>query len=121
MITPRRDAERRVSQIVDVSCSVPDWGQDVGVRGQHWGRAEKIALGPAVGGCEVRSKWRSGVLRNVFAGNLFDEIDDAATQLRIGDSHEGLGQGEAVGRGEKIGDVGRRERVVGATLGASAG
>lgn len=47
----------------------------------------------------------------VAAGNLLDKIDDAPPQLRVTDAHEGLGQGQTVGSGEKIGDISGRGRL----------
>ena len=46
----------------------------------------------------------------VVAGDLLDQIDDAAAQLGVLDPHEGLGQRQAVGGREKIGDIGGRGR-----------
>ena len=70
-----------------VSCSVQQAGQDVGNGGQKLGQ------------------------NLFFARDLLHEVDDASTQLRVGDSHERFGQRETVRRGEKIRHVGRRRRL----------
>src|SRR5712671_3480608 len=51
---------------------------------------------------------RSGL---VGAGDLLDQIDDSAAQLGVLDAHEGLGQRQAVGGRQEVGDIGRRGRL----------
>ena len=70
-------------------------GQDVGSRGQTrrwWPRANPR--------CQPLS----------FACDLLDQIDDPAAQLGVLDAHEGLGQREAIGGRQEVGDIGRRGR-----------
>src|SRR5579872_6327921 len=52
---------------------------------------------------------RSLTLVGAFArGDLFDQFDDAAPNLGIGDARERAGQRQALGGCQEIGDVGRR-------------
>jgi hypothetical protein len=46
-----------------------------------------------------------------FPGDVLDQPDDAASDSGVLDARERLGQGQAVGAGEKVGDVGRRARL----------
>src|SRR5262245_66674156 len=46
------------------------------------------------------------------ACDFLDEIDDAPPKLGFLDSHEGLGQREPFGGGEKIRHIGRRGRLL---------
>ena len=51
----------------------------------------------------------SSALVGRFArGDLFDQLDNAAPELGVGDARERTGQGEAFGGCEKIGNVSRR-------------
>ena len=69
-------------------------------------QAGPVKMWAAVG-CAVGRKRRQAV---VFAGDLLDQIDDAAAQLGVLDAHERLGQREAVGGREEIRHVGGRGR-----------
>src|SRR5436309_1367241 len=42
----------------------------------------------------------------IVTGDLLDEIDNAAPKLGFLDAHESLGQGEPLGGGEEIRDIG---------------
>src|SRR5450759_5436114 len=51
----------------------------------------------------------SSTLVGTFArGDLFDQFDDAAPELGVGDARERTGQRQALGGRQKIGNVGRR-------------
>ena len=52
----------------------------------------------------------------VFAGDLPHELDDAPAQFGVRNAHECLGQSEAVGGREKVGDISRRWRLFEALL-----
>src|SRR5437667_8650960 len=45
-----------------------------------------------------------------LSGNLLDEVDDAAPELRILDPGERFGEHKPIGRGEEVGHVVRRRR-----------
>src|ERR1700730_14598747 len=51
---------------------------------------------------------RSALLGRLARGDLFDQIDDAATELGIGDARECARQRQTFRGREEIGDVGRR-------------
>src|SRR5262249_39912818 len=58
-------------------------------------------------------KWDDKVVgrseRSIFlAGDLFDQVDNAAAQLRFLDPHESLGESETLGGGEEVRHIGRR-------------
>src|SRR5947209_6371798 len=56
----------------------------------------------------VRQLFSPSGLIIIAAGNLFDQIDDAAPELWLLDPHEGFRQRKSFGSGEKIRHIGRR-------------
>ena len=49
----------------------------------------------------------SALVGGFAGGNLLDQFDDTAAELRVGDAREGTGQGQALGRCEEIGNISR--------------